>query len=104
LFQFLLLLHIFGAIAATGPPFAFPVIAAMNEREPQHLEFALRLTRQILETFVIPFAISMPVTGAVMIWIPHIDWTRPWLLSAITVYVSRWASSWACRDPPSCVR
>ncbi len=83
-----LLLHILGAIVAFGPTFAFPIIGALAAKEPQHRAFVARMNLRIVTVLVIPFALSMAVTGGLLVWAA--EWplgeTR-WLEIAIAVYV-----------------
>jgi uncharacterized membrane protein len=83
-----LFLHVVGALVAFGPTFAFPIIGALAAKEPQHRPFVARLNLRILTILVVPFALSMAVTGGLLIW--SAEWpigeTR-WLEIAIAVYV-----------------
>lgn len=63
LFPWLLWLHIFGAIVAFGPTFAFPLIGSMGGKEPMHANFATRLTEKIERGITIPLAVIQGVTG-----------------------------------------
>lgn len=90
IFPFLLFLHVLGAIIAFGPTFAFSIIGAMGGAEPQHANFATRVSHRIGDILVEPFAISMGVTGALMIWaaeIPFLDASMRWLQIAIVLYL-----------------
>lgn len=84
----LLFLHIVGAIGAFGPTFAFPVIGAMAAREPQVRPFVARMNLRIITVMVIPLALSLAVTGGLLIWAAEwpLGQTR-WLEIAIAVYV-----------------
>jgi uncharacterized membrane protein len=85
-----LLLHVLGAIIAFGPTYAFPLIGAMGGAEPGHANFATRVTVAISEKRVVPFALSMPVTGIGLIWSAGIDPFSPasrWLLLGIVLYL-----------------
>jgi hypothetical protein len=89
LFTLFLYLHIGAAIIAFGPTFAFPVIGGMGAKEPAHANFALRITEALEEKFVLPFAISMPFTGALLIFFGHfnlLDRTSWWLGIGIVLY------------------
>lgn len=91
IFPFLLFLHVLGAIIAFGPTFAFGIIGGMGGAEPQHANFATRASHRISDTLVEPFAISMGVTGALMIWaaeIPFLDTSMRWLQIAIVLYLT----------------
>jgi uncharacterized membrane protein len=84
----LLFLHIMGAIIAFGPTFAFPIIASSATKEPQHLNFALRLQKRVAETLVTPLAIFQGVTGLLLVWAIGFDILKqPWLLLGITLYL-----------------
>ncbi len=83
-----LTIHILTAIAAFGPSFIFPLIARMAAAEPQHGLFALRLTDKIEKRVVIPLALTMPVSGGLLVWSEGIDLPAAhWLLTAIILYV-----------------
>jgi uncharacterized membrane protein len=83
-----LLLHVGAAIIAFGPTFAFPLIGAAGGREPQHGNFGLRISAAIQERLVIPAALSMPVTGLLLIWSAGFDFfTAHWVDLAIVLYV-----------------
>jgi uncharacterized membrane protein len=90
LFPWLLLLHVLGAILAFGPAFTFPIIGAMGGSEPQHANFATRVSEAISQQRVIPLAISMPITGVGMILVAGLNLTDRrfwWLDIAIVLYV-----------------
>lgn len=44
-FQFILFLHITGAVIAFSPNFVLPRIASTNQAEPMHANFGLRLMK-----------------------------------------------------------
>jgi len=87
LFLIFLFLHIGAAIVAFGPTFAFPLIAAAGQKSPQHAAFAAELNDRIEAKVVLPGALSMPVSGALMIITGGIDLFQPWLLVAIVLYL-----------------
>jgi hypothetical protein len=90
LFPWLLLLHVLGAIVAFGPTFSYSLIGAMGGREPQHANFATRITETLSDRVVIPVALTMPVTGAAMIVVANLDLASPafrWLGLAIVIYL-----------------
>lgn len=85
-----LLLHVLGAIIAFGPTYAFPLIGAMAGAEPAHANFATRVSVAISEKRVVPFALSMPVTGIGLIWSAGIDpfgGSSRWLILGIILYL-----------------
>jgi uncharacterized membrane protein len=87
LFVLFLFLHIVAAIVAFGPTFAFPLIAGAAQKERQHAAFAAEVNILLEDKLVIPFALSMPVTGALLIITGGINLFEPWLLLAILVYI-----------------
>jgi uncharacterized membrane protein len=85
-----LFLHVGAAIIAFGPTFAFPLIGAMGGKEPAHVNFALRINEMLTDRLVIPFALSMPVTGVFLIYFSHVnlaDRSSWWLTIAIVLYI-----------------
>jgi uncharacterized membrane protein len=83
-----LTIHILTAIVAFGPSFAFPLISRLAAQEPQHGLFAIRLVDLIERRMILPAALTMPVSGALLVWSEGIDLLGThWLLAAITLYV-----------------
>jgi uncharacterized membrane protein len=90
LFPWMLLLHVLGAIVAFGPTFAFPLIGASAAGEPQHANFATRVTYTISRRLVVPVALTLAITGGAMIAIRGYnlaDRALLWLDVAIALYV-----------------
>ncbi len=88
LFQLFLFLHVLTAIVAFGPSFAFPIVGAMGGKEPQHANFGTRVSYAISTRMVIPLALTMPISGVLIIWSSSLDfWAARWLLVAIVLYV-----------------
>ena len=86
--QIVLFLHVFGAILAFGPTYAYSIIGAMGGREPMHANFATRVSERIGTTLVYPLAIVQGVTGLLLIWLAGIDLTKSlWLGIAIILYL-----------------
>ena len=91
LFPWLLFLHVLGAIVAFGPTFTFSLIGAMGGAEPQHANFATRVSEAISSKRVIPIGITLPITGLGMIAVRGINpLERPWwwLALAIVLYLT----------------
>lgn len=89
LFPYLLFLHVLGAIVAFGPTFAFPFIGAMAGGEPQHANFATRVSNTLAHRLVYPIGITLPITGLAMILVRGnnlADRTFWWLGLAIVLY------------------
>jgi uncharacterized membrane protein len=87
MFQLFLFLHVMGAIIAFGPTFSFPIIGAMGGKEPQHANFATRVTETIVEQRVLPLAIFQGITGVALILVTGINVASPWLLIGIVLYL-----------------
>jgi uncharacterized membrane protein len=88
LFPWVLFLHVLGAILAFGPTFAFAIIGAMGGAEPQHGNFATRVSARIGERLVEPLAVFQGITGVLLILITGRDLLASrWLLLAIVLYV-----------------
>lgn len=86
-FVLLLFLHIVAAIVAYGPTFAFPLIAAAGRKHPQHAAFAAEVNLLIGSRLVLPMALSMAVSGVLLIIVGGIDLFQPWLIVSIIVYI-----------------
>jgi uncharacterized membrane protein len=88
LVPWLLLLHVFGAIVAFGPVYAFPIIGAMGGTEPQHANFATRVSEMISKQRVFPLAIFQGITGVGLILVTGINLlASPWLLIGVVLYL-----------------
>jgi uncharacterized membrane protein len=84
-----LTIHILTAIAAFGPVFVFPLIARMANQEPQSGLFALRLTDRLEKRLVIPAALTMPISGGLLVWSEGLNLAdNHWLVVAIVLYVA----------------
>ena len=89
LFPYILFLHVLGAIIAFGPTFAFALIGSMGGQEPQHSNFATRVSARISDRIVIPLSIVQGITGVLLIVISGRDLTDPanrWLVLAIILW------------------
>jgi uncharacterized membrane protein len=89
LFPYLLFLHVLGAIVAFGPTFTFPFIGAMGGGEPQHGNFAIRVSETLAHRLVYPIGITLPITGFAMILVRGInlaDRAYWWLGLAIVLF------------------
>ena len=100
LVPWLIFLHVLTAIVAFGPTFAFSVYGAQSGKEPQHANFMARANLRVSERVVLPLALTMPVTGLLLIWAAGIDLTKArWLLLAIVLYVIALTFSWFVQRP-----
>lgn len=88
LFPWLLFLHVFGAILAFGPTYAYSIMGAMAGREPQHANFSSRQVAKIGSSLVYPLAILQGVTGLGLIASGRFDlMATRWLMLGIVLYV-----------------
>ena len=96
----LLFVHVMGAILAFGPTYAFPLIASLAAKDPQHMNFALRAQHRIAHTLVTPLALFQGVTGLLLVWRVGFDVLgRGWLLLSIALYLIALAISFAMLYP-----
>ena len=89
LFPWLLLLHVLAALIAIGPNFAYATIRGMGRKEPQHANFATRVSHEISDRLVYPVGLVIPITGVAMILVVGIDLASRafwWLVLAIVLY------------------
>jgi hypothetical protein len=60
----------------------------MAAREPQNGLFVLRLTERILRSITIPAALTMPISGGLLVWSEGIEVSSAhWLVLAIALYL-----------------
>jgi uncharacterized membrane protein len=65
--QLWLFLHILGAIAAFGFGFYAPIFGMASAAEPQHGNWYLRAARRVSNGVIVPVAISMFITGTLLV-------------------------------------
>ena len=88
LINFWLFLHILGAIIGLGTLLSFAIIGIVAEKNPGHLAFVAKLNEALSNRLVMPFMLSMPVTGIALIVSAHINLTKAkWLGAAIVLYL-----------------
>ena len=86
-FRLFLFLHVLGAIVAFGFGFAAPVIGKMAAAQLQHAPFFIRAVKRVSETVIIPAALSMAVTGILLIATGSRSPQEAWLALSIVIYV-----------------
>jgi uncharacterized membrane protein len=90
MYQLWLFLHILGAIAAFGFGFYAPIFGRASAAEPQHGNWFLRAARRVSNGVIVPVAISMAITGTLLV----IDtggmkrFQELWLAIALVIYVA----------------
>jgi uncharacterized membrane protein len=67
MYELWLFLHVLGAIAAFGFGFYSPIYGMATRREPEHLNWFLRASARVSRGILIPVAISMAVTGTLLV-------------------------------------
>lgn len=89
MFTLWLFLHVLGAIVAFGFGFYAPIYGVMVAREPQHGNWYLRASKRVSDLVIIPVAISMAITGTLLV----MDsggmqrFREPWLAISLVLYV-----------------
>jgi uncharacterized membrane protein len=84
--QLWLFLHILGAIAAFGFGFYAPIFGMASAKEPQHGNWFLRASKRLSNVIIIPFAILMFITGALLVRTGTAEWSDPWLSIGMLLY------------------
>lgn len=67
MYELWLFLHVLGAIVAFGFGFYAPVFGMMSAREPQHGNWYMRASKRVSNLVIIPVAISMFITGTLLV-------------------------------------
>ena len=67
MYELWLFLHILGAIAAFGFGFCAPIFGSAAAREPEHGNWYLRASKRVSNGVLIPVAISMAITGTLLV-------------------------------------
>ena len=89
--NFLLVLHVGGAIALFGPTFTFPFFGVMAKKHGGDAKTLLRLEHLVVKYLVMPADYVLPLSGALLIlqsksvWDPFSSANR-WLLGAIILF------------------
>ena len=87
-FELWLILHIVAAIVAFGPTFVFPVVGPMIQANPQHAVFGFEVFHTLETKLIIPFALTMPISGIGLIRTANVDTQHStWLVIALIAYV-----------------
>lgn len=86
--KFWLFVHIFGAILAFGPTYAFPLMAAGAQKDPKSAPTVTKIMKAISGKLTWPFAILTGISGVAIILTADIDFfeTR-WLISGVVLYL-----------------
>ena len=87
MFHLWMFLHILGAIAAFGYGFYAPIFGMASAREPQHGNWFMRASKRVSNVIILPFAILMLITGAMLVQSGSVEWSDRWLSVAMLLYV-----------------
>jgi uncharacterized membrane protein len=79
-------LHIIGAIAAFGFGFYAPIFGMASAQEPQHGNWYLRAAKRLSNAIIVPFAILMFITGAMLVQSGSAEWSDRWLSIGMLLY------------------
>jgi hypothetical protein len=85
-FQLFLYLHILAVIAAFGPDFAFPVMAAYVKKHPEAGPAFAHFADEVFRKLTFPIAILVPFLGTGLIFTGHIPIGQAWLIISIVLY------------------
>lgn len=86
LFFLWMFLHILGAIAAFGFGFYAPIFGMASAKEPQHGNWYMRAAKRLSNVIIIPFALLMFLTGALLVEAGAVEWSARWLSIAMVLY------------------
>ena len=85
-FQLWMFLHILGAIAAFGYGFYAPIFGQASAQEPQHSHWFTKAAKRVSTIIIIPFALLMFLTGAMLVQTGGTEWSARWLSVAMLLY------------------
>ena len=100
--NFLLTLHIFGAIAGFGVSFAFPLVGALAQKPGAPILWFLQLNHNLGRWLEVFAATVVPGTGAGLIITQHVspwDSHNRWLLAALIIYTVAFAFAQLVQNP-----
>ena len=83
----LLFLHIAGAIIAFGFGFTVPVMVRAAAGDPAAMSFMVRAGMRVGDTIITPTAISMAITGVLMLAVGSPFAKSAWLAVSVVLYV-----------------
>ncbi len=89
MYEIWLFLHVLGAIAAFGFGFYAPIFGMAAAREPQHSNWYLRATKRVSNGVLVPVAISMFITGTLLVASTGgmRQFEQLWLMLSLLLYV-----------------
>ena len=86
MFQLWMFLHVLGAIAAFGYGFYAPIFGMASAAEPQHSHWFTKAAKRVSNFIIVPFAILMFITGAMLVQTGGTEWSARWLSVAMLLY------------------
>ncbi len=89
MYELWLFLHVLGAIVAFGFGFYSPIYGMAMRREPEHFNWFLRASARVSRGILIPVAISMAVTGTLLVGSTGgmRRFEELWLMVSLVLYV-----------------
>jgi uncharacterized membrane protein len=87
LFTTVKFIHILLAIVAFGFNATYGVWIARAQRDPAHLDFALRGVKVLDDYFANPAYLLLLISGLTMVFLAHLQLTTFWLLAALILWV-----------------
>lgn len=90
MYELWLFLHLLGAIVAFGFGFYAPIFGMAAAAEPQHGNWFMRAAKRISNIVIVPFAISMFITGTLLVTTTTGGMRRfeeLWLAVSLVLYV-----------------
>ncbi len=87
IYALLKFIHVLLAITALGTNITYGLWLPRAAREPHHLEFALKGVKLLDDRLANPAYGLLLITGLAMLYLGKLDWTTPWLLTALVLYV-----------------
>ncbi|HEX9070178.1 MAG TPA: DUF2269 family protein [Ktedonobacterales bacterium] len=87
LFSLVEYLHVFSAIVAVGFNATYAIWIVRGQRQPEHLEFALKTVKFLDDRVANPAYALLLITGLALAVLGHTPLTTHWLLLALVLYV-----------------
>jgi uncharacterized membrane protein len=79
--------HVLSAIVAVGFNFTYAIWLARAQRDPSHLNFALRSVKFLDDRVANPAYILLLISGLSMVFIAHYSLTTFWIAGALALFV-----------------
>lgn len=90
-YQLVLFLHVILVIIAFGMSYGYPIMFGMAGKEPQHANFALRVSASQYQAIMRPLFVVTPFLGLALVYISPFNWDlwkSEWLVISIALYIA----------------